>query len=119
MQFPVDTRHEPDRVVWADACADLDDASPVPWALLSGGDPYELFRDQVRVASEAGASGFMVGRALWGEYVTAPVEARQEMVESTLRPRFAELSTIAGEHGRDWGARHTMPDIDESWYLGY
>lgn len=119
VQFPVDTRYEPDRIAWADACAELDDASPVPWALLSGGDPYELFRDQVRVASEAGASGFMVGRALWGEYLTAPVEARQEMVESTLRPRFAELSAIAREHGRDWGERHTMPDVDESWYLSY
>ena len=119
VQFPVDTRHEPDRAVWTDACAELDDVAPVPWALLSGGDPYELFRDQVRIASDAGASGFMVGRALWGEYVTAPPEARSRLTEAVLRPRFLELSAIAREHGRDWGARHTMPTVDESWYLSY
>lgn len=119
VQFPVDTRHEPDRAVWADACAELDEAAPVPWALLSGGDPFELFREQVRVACTAGASGFMVGRALWGEAVKAPPGERRSLVESVLRPRFAELAAIAGEHGRDWAAKHTFPDIDEAWYLGY
>jgi tagatose-1,6-bisphosphate aldolase len=119
VQFPIDTRHESDRSIWTDACAELDDATPVPWALLSGGDPYELFRDQVRTACEAGASGFMVGRALWGQYVTAANSARPELIQSTLRPRFAELSAIAREHGRDWGARHEMPNVDEGWYLTY
>ena len=119
VQFPVDTRHEPDRAVWADACAELDEAAPVPWALLSGGDPYELFRDQVRVACEAGASGFMVGRALWGEAVTAAPEERSRLVESVLRPRFQELVEIACEHGHDWATKHDLPEIDETWFLGY
>ncbi len=119
VQFPVDTRYEPDRAVWADACAELDDASPVPWALLSGGDPYELFRDQVRVACQAGASGFMVGRALWGEAVKAPPEDRGRLVESVLRPRFNELSAIARGHGRDWAAKHDLPEIEDDWYLRY
>jgi len=119
VQFPVDTRFEQDRAIWKDACAELDASAPVPWALLSGGDPYELFREQVQIACSSGASGFMVGRALWGEYVTAPADARVELVRSMLRPRFAELSTIAGRHGRDWGERHTLPAIDERWYLTY
>lgn len=119
VQFPVDTRHEPDRQVWADACAELDAASPVPWALLSGGDPYELFRDQVEVAATAGASGFMVGRALWRDAVTAAPADRQRIVDEVARPRFLELAAIAREHGRDWGARHTLPDVDEHWYLTY
>lgn len=119
VQFPIDTRHEPDREVWADACAELDAAAPVPWALLSGGDPYELFREQVEVACRAGASGFMVGRALWGDAVAAPEDLREGMVESVLRPRLVELVAIARQHGRDWGARHDMPDVDETWYVGY
>jgi tagatose 1,6-diphosphate aldolase len=119
VQFPVDTRHEPDRAVWADACAELDAASPVPWALLSGGDPYELFRDQVRVACEAGASGFMVGRALWGEAVTTPLAERQRLAESLLRPRFQELATIARAHGQDWATKHDIPETREGWYLEY
>jgi tagatose 1,6-diphosphate aldolase len=119
VQFPIDTRHESDRALWADACAELDEAAHVPWALLSGGDPYELFRDQVRVACEAGASGFMVGRALWGEAIRAPAPERAELVERVLRPRFRELAAIARDFGRDWGARHTMPDVDETWYPEY
>jgi tagatose 1,6-diphosphate aldolase len=119
VQFPVDTRIEPDRAVWADACHELDDVSPVPWALLSGGDPYELFRDQVRVACEAGASGFMVGRALWGEYVATPPADQDLLMEEVLRPRFTELFTIATTHGHDWRERYSMPRIDERWYLDY
>jgi tagatose-1,6-bisphosphate aldolase len=119
VQFPVDTRHEADRAVWADACAELDEASPVPWALLSGGDPYDLFRDQVEIACTAGASGFMVGRALWGEAVTAAPEERPVLLKHELRPRFRELVELATEHGRDWADRHELPDIDETWYPEY
>lgn len=119
VQFPVDTRFESDRSVWADACRELDETSPVPWALLSGGDKYELFRDQVLVASKAGASGFLVGRALWGEYVSAAVANRERLMEEVLRPRFAELSAIAVAHGHDWVKRYELPTIDERWFLTY
>ena len=119
VQFPVDTRHEPDRALWAEACSELNEASPVPWALLSGGDPYELFRDQVRVATSVGASGFMVGRALWSDYVRTPVADQPRLMDEVLRPRFAELKAIADEHGHDWGKRHELPDIDERWFLTY
>ena len=37
----------------------------VPWVLLSGGVPFETFFRQTQVACEAGASGVMVGRAVW------------------------------------------------------
>ena len=117
--FPIDTRYEADRAVWSEACAELDAASPVPWALLSGGDPYELFRDQVRTACEAGASGFMVGRALWGAYMTASPSDRPRLLKEEVRPRFRELATIARDHGRDWAERHMMPVIDEHWYVRY
>lgn len=119
VQFPVDTRFESDQQVWADACAELDEAALVPWALLSGGDPFELFRDQVMVASKAGASGFMVGRALWKAAVTAAASDRQAIIEQQVRPRFLELAAIAREHGRDWAARHRLPETDERWYTTY
>jgi tagatose 1,6-diphosphate aldolase len=119
VQFPVDTQREHDRQVWVDACAELDEASPVPWALLSGGDPFGLFREQVQVASAAGASGFMVGRAVWGELVTADPSDRPRLVDEVVRPRFDELVALAGEHGHDWAARHRLPSIDEHWYLTY
>lgn len=119
VQFPIDTRFNDDQSEWADACAELDEASPVPWALLSGGDPYELYREQVRVASRAGASGFMVGRALWKSAVTAPPAQRGSLIENELRPRFRELSAIAQAEGRDWGAIHSGPKADDTWYRSY
>jgi tagatose 1,6-diphosphate aldolase len=119
VQFPVDTDAEPDRAVWLDACAELDDAAPVPWAILSGGGSHERFREQLEIACTAGASGFMVGRALWGEYVTTPLESRPELLRTTLQPRFAELAAIARAQGRDWAMRHRLPDVDEQWYRSY
>jgi tagatose 1,6-diphosphate aldolase len=119
VQFPVDTRYQSDRAVWADACSELDGTSPVPWALLSGGDPYESFREQVQVACTAGASGFLVGRALWGEYVRASIDEQPRIMETVVQPRFAELSAVASEHGRDWGQRYDMGDPDRRWYLTY
>lgn len=119
VQFPVDTRHEEDRGVWRDACAELDAVSAVPWALLSGGDPYAMFREQLQVACRAGASGFMVGRALWSEAVTLPPHERDELIETDVRPRFRDLAAIAREEGRDWAARYALPDADETWYLTY
>lgn len=119
VQFPVATRHEPDKAVWEDACAELDDAAGMPWALLSGGDPYELFRDQVRIACGQGASGFMVGRALWGEAVRAEEPERSRILEEIVRPRFGELAAIAAEFGHDWARHYSMPAIDETWYRQY
>ena len=119
VQFPVDTSHERDRAVWREACSELDAVTTVPWALLSGGDPFDEFRDQVEIACRAGASGFMVGRALWQEAVIAPEDEREELIETVLRPRFAELVAIATEFGSDWASRHTWAAIDDRWYLGY
>ena len=119
VQFPIDADAESDRAAWRDACAELDDASPVPWALLSGGGDYERFREQLEIACLAGASGFMVGRALWGAYVTAPAGSRPELMRTTVQPRFAELAAIARDQGRDWAVGHTLPHVDEQWYSSY
>src|ERR1700752_99408 len=37
VEFPVDATHHSDPALWADACAELNDASPAPWVLLSAG----------------------------------------------------------------------------------
>lgn len=119
LQFPVDTLYETDRAVWEDACAELAEACPVPWALLSGGDPYELFVEQVRVASAAGASGFLVGRALWGDVITLPSSERTAAIRDRVRPMFDRLATIATEHGTDWASRYAFSEIDETWFRTY
>ena len=59
--------HRPRRV--PPACADLDAAVDGPWVLLSAGVTFEGFRTQVDVAADHGCSGFMAGRAIWGDAV--------------------------------------------------
>jgi len=47
-----------------EACEQITAIAAMPWAMLSGGGPFEVFAEQFTVAVDAGCSGFMVGRAL-------------------------------------------------------
>ena len=108
VQFPTDTTIV-DLPAWRDACAELDEASPVPWTLLSGGDPFESFATQVTVACEAGSSGFLVGRALWAEAARLSGTERMDHIDAVVRPRFAELAAIASDLGTPWTDRVVPP----------
>ncbi|MXW99916.1 MAG: hypothetical protein F4Z89_15040, partial [Acidimicrobiaceae bacterium] len=96
LPFPVDPVHEPDRSVWAAACAQITERCHMPWTLLSGGGNYESYRDQVAAAVAAGCSGFMAGRALWGEAALASPSDRPGIISDVVAPRLAELRSIVG-----------------------
>ncbi len=114
--FPV-ANGDTDRGRWRDACAELDEAAAVPWALLSGGDPFPVFADQLAVACEAGCSGFMVGRAVWREALAAPPASRPAVIQEVVAPRFAELRRVAAA-ARPWTAVYGLPTVDETWFRG-
>lgn len=90
LPFPVDTSVDDDRDHWHASCATISSLVPSPWVLLSGGGSFDAFAAQVEVARAAGAAGFMVGRALWGEAVLAPASERPERLE-VVRRRLAQL----------------------------
>ena len=94
LPFPVDPAHEPDRAVWAEACADITARCHMPWTLLSGGGSYESYRDQLAAAVSAGCSGFMAGRALWGEAALAPPADRSRIIAEVVASRLAELRNL-------------------------
>jgi tagatose-1,6-bisphosphate aldolase len=79
------------------ACEQVTSAVDVPWAMLSGGGSFEEFADQIAVANVAGCSGFMVGRALWGEAVRAPAAERTGLLRTLVRPRFERLIALNQE----------------------
>lgn len=118
LQFPLDAGHNPDPAEWADACAELNEAAARPWALLSGGDPFDTFKAQLQVACRAGCSGFMVGRALWGDAISADSARRADLLQTTVRARFAELAGIAAA-GSGWHTKYAPPPIDETWFRRY
>jgi tagatose 1,6-diphosphate aldolase len=64
----------------ARACQELNDASRLPWVILSAGVEIGEFVRQVDLACEAGASGFLCGRAIWKDAVPL-LKNEEEMVE--------------------------------------
>jgi tagatose 1,6-diphosphate aldolase len=115
LQFPVDGHHEPDEAQWQAACVELNDASPVPWALLSAGQPFEMFKTQLQIACEAGCSGFMAGRAVWSEAAKAAEGERDMILEKIIRPRMEELNRIATRYGHGWQEKCPLAGIDLDW----
>ena len=119
VEFPVDATLQPDPVLWADACTELNDASPVPWVLLSAGEPFETFCQQLIIACQAGCAGFAVGRSVWNEAVTLPSDERARFLSTTARERFKRLADIAQSSAHSWQSRYTLPMPDENWYRTY
>lgn len=56
-------------------CERLTESIDGPWVVLSSGVPAEIFPDAVRLACQAGASGFLAGRAIWASVVGSPTMA--------------------------------------------
>lgn len=69
----------------------------VPWALLSAGVPFEEFVGRVRTALAAGASGFIAGRAIWGEAVDMVGQERRDFLTGVARPRLEQLVSVLAE----------------------
>ncbi len=121
VEFPVDVTYEPDEAAWEDACRELSEVCAVPWALLSAGVDFEMFKRQVRVACEAGASGYLAGRAIWKESVGMPPDERVRFLQDTASRRLNELAAIADSLGRPWTDFHPelANPVPQGWYEHY
>lgn len=87
----------------ADGCREVSKVcGNVPWALLSAGVEYEQFVERVLVAMDAGASGYIAGRAFWGEAVGLTGDARRRFLQTTAAQRMAGLNAAIQGHGRSW-----------------
>jgi len=117
--FPLDVKREPDEAAWRAALDELNEACNVPWALLSAGVDYPTFRRQAALACEAGASGVIVGRAVWAEAVELHGEAREAFLADTARRRMTELADVVRAAGASWRDRVPGPDGAFDWYARY
>jgi tagatose 1,6-diphosphate aldolase len=108
---------------WAEACQELDEASPIPWVLLSGGVDDATFEAQVQTACRAGASGVLAGRSVWGEATTMRPDARDRFLATTAKGRLERLVAIAERLGRPWHERPnrlvTETEPPAGWYRDY
>lgn len=120
-EFPLDTAEEPDERVWQAACRELEEASHVPWVLLSAGVGFDEFERQTQIACEAGCSGVMAGRAVWQEAVDARGNERQDILDTTGVERMVRLGDVISQYGQPWQERYPTPVemVDEHWYIRY
>ncbi|MCY4107099.1 MAG: tagatose 1,6-diphosphate aldolase [Chloroflexi bacterium] len=118
LQFPVDVSHNHDEAFWSTACRELDAACTIPWTLLSAGVDYPTFARQARVACAAGASGVIVGRAVWAEAVNLAERERAAFLQEVGRQRMAELATIV-RSGRPWWEKIQPIGARGEWYRDY
>ncbi|MGN9914572.1 hypothetical protein ACTMTJ_44285 [Phytohabitans sp. LJ34] len=87
----------------ADGCREVSKVcGAVPWALLSAGVAYERFVERVLTAMDAGASGYIAGRAFWGEAVGMTGDDRRHFLRTTAVDRMAALNAAIEGHGRGW-----------------
>jgi len=119
VEFPVDVKQEQNQKVWKEACQQLNEASQVPWTLLSAGVDFDMFVEQVKVACRAGASGVLAGRAVWKEAVGLYGDARLEFLRTTAADRMAKLTALCDDLARPWTELVQQPVVGEHWYAHY
>lgn len=124
-EFPADMRYEQDEGRLRAACEMLNGDSQAPWILLSAGVAFDGFARQVKIACQAGASGFLGGRAIWEEamHIQAAPE-RQKWLTSVGADRMRRLHDIAGEYGQPWWKKWAasvveLTEVGPDWYRQY
>ncbi len=124
-EFPADLRYEKDDGRLRAACERLDAASAVPWILLSAGVSFDDFARQVKVACQAGASGFLGGRAIWEEATRLPdARDRRRWLATVGAERMRRLRALAAEFGRPWWKKwreevSELVDVSSGCYQRY
>lgn len=109
-------------------CRRVDEASLVPWVILSAGVEAEEFVENIRLTCEAGASGFLCGRAVWKEIVdVSPDEASmRQMMQSEGRARFTRFDAAAADARPLFDHPYLRNEVseaegpgDDMWYRTY
>jgi tagatose 1,6-diphosphate aldolase len=124
-EFPADLHYEKDREKLADLCRQLDAASPVPWVVLSAAVDFDTFCQQVEIACQAGASGFLAGRAIWQEAMPInKARERAKFLATVGADRLKKLSEIAARYATPWYkklglTRHKLATVTGKWYQEY
>ena len=124
-EFPADLRHKKDKPELIELCHRLDASSQTPWVILSAGVDFELFCQQVEIACQGGASGFLGGRAIWQEAMY--IDDAQERVQylSTVgADRLKRLTEIASRYAVPWYKKlglsaQELGQTSEKWYEQY
>jgi sulfofructosephosphate aldolase len=81
-------------------CRKMTEVLPCPWVVLSQGVTVEDFSGAVEAACRGGASGFLAGRAVWSDTLSAPDPATR--VSEVSVPRLQHLRETVERLARPW-----------------
>ncbi|MEA2085696.1 MAG: tagatose 1,6-diphosphate aldolase [Chloroflexota bacterium] len=124
-EFPADLRYNKDKSRLIDLCRQLDASSRVPWVILSAGVDFELFCQEVEIACQGGASGFLGGRAIWQEAMHLDdTRERTHYLKTVAVERLKRLNEIAARYAVPWYKKQgltarELTSIPETWYREY
>ena len=120
-EFPVNIDDEKDESVWAESCAELDAAVTCPWVILSAGVTFDEFLRQTEVACKHGASGVLVGRAVWKEAAELHGEARKEFLQDVVPQRLKRLEDVIERYAKPWANYfpYLSASLPDDWYQTY
>ena len=124
-EFPADLQYKRNKAELVDLCHQLDISSQVPWVVLSAGVDFELFCQQVEIACQGGASGFLGGRAIWQEAMHIDdARERVHFLSTVGVDRLKRLSEIASKYAVPWYKKlgltsQELTYTSEGWYQEY
>ena len=100
----------------------------MPWVILSGGVDIEEFLMQEGLAIEAGASGFLCGRAIWKDAINLypNVSKMEEWLATQGAHNFIRANAYAQRalpwfaHRKFGGSENIeLAQASENWYAEY
>ncbi|MCY4401375.1 MAG: tagatose 1,6-diphosphate aldolase [Candidatus Poribacteria bacterium] len=94
-----------------DICQKLDATSTLPWVILSAGVDIEEFIENVKLATAAGASGFLCGRAIWKDAV-------QFYPDNAAVTQFLENEATTNFHNANTAAENALPWFEHQHFGG-
>ena len=110
------------------SCRELNESARRPWVILSGGVDISEFLVNLHLAVDAGASGFLCGRAIWKDVVPRypDLGAMRTFLHREGSSNFARANATA-ELARPWYAhphhggweRLDLAQAGEEWYRRY
>ncbi len=123
LEFPTEPAYETDEQKMRAVCRQITEQAGMPWVLLSAGVEFATFQRQVEIACEAGASGFLAGRAIWQEAMQLrnPSE-REHYLQTIAVSRLRILVQIATYRATPWLERIALdrwPQPQEGWFAAY
>ncbi|HEX9976784.1 MAG TPA: tagatose 1,6-diphosphate aldolase [Dehalococcoidales bacterium] len=124
-EFPADLRYLSDKGRLLELCRQLDASSRVPWVILSAGVDFEMFYQQVEIACQAGASGFLGGRAIWQEAMNiTDTRERVRFLKTVAVDRLKKLVDVANKYAVPWYRKYgltagKLAEVSEDWYQSY